>query len=236
MSSTDWTSKLRNGNPITIVAYGDSWTYGSVADGWYEAKEAGSDAELIHGSWVLQLRRHLQSMNPNAIVHNCGKGGWTSVQGLEAFGEIVGQLKPDLLLLNFGINDWKRPVPLSEYRLSIERILDKAEALGSACLLWTSGPLSTKSGQTYGWSNPIADEAFPATFEQFNETLRELAVSRRLPLVDAERAIEAEWRSGTDLSGWFYDAIHFTQQGHDLIYHCIKKTIESIGNETETLR
>ncbi|TNJ61881.1 SGNH/GDSL hydrolase family protein [Paenibacillus hemerocallicola] len=229
MNSADWKSKLMNGEPVTVVAYGDSWTYGSVADGWYEAREAGLDAELIHGSWVLQLRKHLQSINPNAVVHNRGKGGWTSIQGLDAFGERVAELRPDVLLLNFGINDWKRPIPLGEYRASMERILDETKAIGSACLLWTSGPLSTISGQTYGWKNPVADEAFPATFDQYSDTIRELTVSRNLPLADAEREIEAEWRSGTDISGWFFDAIHFTQQGHDRIFNCIRRTIESVG-------
>ncbi|MEF3306723.1 SGNH/GDSL hydrolase family protein [Paenibacillus sp. GYB003] len=223
-----WKSRLMNGEPVTVVAYGDSWTYGSVAEGWYEAKDAGMNAELIHGSWVLKLRRHLQSLNPKAVVHNCGKGGWTSANGSDSFERNVGSLRPDLLVLNFGINDWKRPVPLNDYRANMERMLTRAEELGIACLLWTSGPLSTMSGQTYGWTEPVADAAFPATFDRFNDSLREFAAARGIPLADAEREIVAEWRSGTDISGWFFDAIHFTQQGHDRIFDCIRRTIASI--------
>ncbi|TMV46877.1 SGNH/GDSL hydrolase family protein [Paenibacillus mesophilus] len=229
MNSAEWKRKLMKGEPVTVVAYGDSWTYGSVAEGWYEAREARMDAELIHGSWVLQLRRHLQSLNPQAVVHNRGRGGWTSAQGLEAFEQNVAAQQPDLLVLNFGINDWKRPIPLSDYRANMERMLTRAEELGCACLLWTSGPLSTESGQTYGWASPVVDGAFPSSFDRFNDSLREFAAARALPLADAEREIEAEWRSGTDISGWFYDAIHFTQQGHDRIFGCIRRTIESIG-------
>lgn len=227
MGTNDWRSKLANGEPLTIVAYGDSWTYGSVAEGWYEAKAAGLDAELIHGSWVLQLRRYVQSVNPRAVVHNRGRGGWTSGQGVEAFGQKVGELAPDLLLLNFGINDWKRPIPLDEYRANMERLLDMTEALGSDCLLWTSGPLSTVSGETYGWSKPVEDESFPASFDRFNETIRELASARGLTLADAEREIEAVWRAGADISGWFYDAIHFTQPGHDLIFRCVRNALNA---------
>lgn len=228
MVNSDWKRKLTNGEPLTVVAYGDSWTYGSVADGWYEAKAAGANAELIHGSWVLQLRKHLQSVNSKAVVHNRGKGGWTSVQGWESFEPLVESLQPDLLLLNYGINDWKRPIPLHEYRTNMERMINRAKQLGCACLLWTSGPLSTASGQSYGWTKPVADEAFPASFDRFNDTLRELAAAHGLPLADAERDIEAEWRSGTDIAGWFYDAIHFTQQGHDRIFKCMVRTIESV--------
>ncbi|MDF2660053.1 MAG: hypothetical protein K0Q94_2844 [Paenibacillus sp.] len=30
-----------------------------------------------------------------------------------------------------------------------------------------------------------------------------------------------QWRSVADIAGWFYDAIHFKQQGHDRIYNCM---------------
>lgn len=32
MKSTYWKSRLINGEPVTVVAYGDSWTYDSVAE------------------------------------------------------------------------------------------------------------------------------------------------------------------------------------------------------------
>lgn len=227
MGSTAWKRKLADGEPLTIVAYGDSWTYGSVAEGWYEAKAAGLDAEMIHGSWVLQLRRAMQSISPLIAVHNRGRGGWISGQGVEAFAGKVGSLRPDLVLLNFGINDWKRPIPLAEYRANMERLLDQIEESGSGCLLWTTGPVAAASGESYGWSKPVDDAAFPASFAQFNDTLRELAATRGIPLADAERAIEDEWRAGADISGWFYDAIHFTQEGHDRIFRCIRQTIIS---------
>jgi lysophospholipase L1-like esterase len=137
-------------------------------------------------------------------------GEWTSAQGLESFDPIVGALQPDLLILNFGINDWKRHIPLNDFRSHMERMIIRAEELGCACLLWTDGPLSTMSGQTYGWTSPVEDTAFPASFDRFNDTLRAFAAERVLPLADAEREIEAVWRSGTVISGWFYDAIQRT--------------------------
>ncbi|WP_379214126.1 SGNH/GDSL hydrolase family protein [Paenibacillus sp. GCM10012303] len=224
--SLNWRRKLTNGEPVTVVALGDSWTYGSVADGWYEARESGMNTDLIHGSWVMQLRRRLQQLNPQAVVVNSGKGGWTAPQALEAFDALVTAHQPDLLLLNYGINDWKRPIPLERYRADMERILDKAGELGSASVLWTSGPVSALSGETYGWHSPMKDDGFPEPFARFNDTLRELAAERGLPLADAERWIEAEWREGTDISSWFYDSIHFLQIGHDRIFACICETLD----------
>lgn len=220
-----WKRKLLEGEAVTVVAYGDSWTYGSVAEGWYEARENGMNADLIRGSWVSQLRRDLQHLNERATVHNSGKGGWTSAQGLDGFDTGVRSLKPDLLILNFGINDWRKPISVGDYRANIERMLDEAEAAGCACLLWTSGPVSAVSGETYGWHKPLDDTAYPEPFVRYNDTLRSIAAERGLLLADAEEAIKAEWRSGTDISGWFYDSFHFTQDGHDRLFRSIRSTL-----------
>jgi hypothetical protein len=72
----------------------------------------------------------------------------------------------------------------------------------------------------------MKDDGFPEPFARFNDTLRELAAERGLPLADAQRRIEAEWRAGTDISGWFYDSIHFLQIGHDRIFACICETLD----------
>ncbi|GAA3407654.1 SGNH/GDSL hydrolase family protein [Paenibacillus hodogayensis] len=223
-----WKRNLLERKPVTVVAYGDSWTYGSVAEGWHEARENGLNPDLIHGSWVSQLRRHLQQMNERATVHNSGKGGWTSAQGLDGFDKGVGELKPDLLILNFGINDWRKPISVEAYRANIELMLEKAEAIGCASLLWTSGPVSAVSGETYGWKQPLEDTAYPEPFARYNDTLRSIAAERGLLLADAEKDIQSVWRSGTDISGWFYDSFHFTQNGHDHLFRSIRSKLDEV--------
>lgn len=217
--------KLSAGESLTIVAYGDSWTYGSVADGWFEARDAGWDRELIHGSWVMQLRRAVTGRDPNAKVINSGQGGWTSLQGSEAYDRLVSAYEPDLLILNFGINDMRHRVPPEEYRHAVKGMLERAHAAGAACLLWASGPLSMEGIETYGWDQPMLSEELPYRFAEYNDTLRSLAAELNLTFVDAERGIQEEWEAGTDISGWFYDAIHFTQEGHDSIYRLIAEAL-----------
>ena len=222
MYGLQWLQRLRQDlhdvNAVSIVAYGDSWTFGSVAEGWYEAVKAERDATLVHGSWASQLGKRLLQINANTCFFNKGVPGWTALNGHEAFAEIMERCKPDYILLNFGINDWKNDVLIADYTAAMENMIRRALAVDCGVVLWTSGPLSTCTGQTYGWDKPVEDSTFPHRFEEFNAVLRGFAAKYDLPLADAAAGIETLWEDGTDLSDWFYDAIHFKQEGHDFIY------------------
>lgn len=207
---------------VVVVAYGDSWTYGSCADGWLEAREAGYDRALIHGSWVSQLSRLCKAHNSQSEVHNAGQGGWTGTQGVAGFETLVGSLRPDVVLLNFGINDWRHQAPITDYRRSIEELTDRIRLIGSDCLLWTSGPVSSLRGEDFGWGTPVDDRHFPHGFEAYNETLRDIASERGLLMADAERAIMADPGFVREGGTWFLDAYHLFQQGHDRIFQCIR--------------
>ncbi|MBP1988851.1 SGNH/GDSL hydrolase family protein [Paenibacillus eucommiae] len=209
---------------FTIITYGDSWTFGSVAEGYYPEMSI-SESEVIYGSWAEQLKRFLQKNNPNVDFRNQGVPGWQSVQGAEAFDERVLAFKPDCIILNFGINDWKNFAKLEQFQVMMEQMIMKSKQSGCMCLLWISGPLSISSGETYGWHSPIQDQDFPHAFSDFTETLYQLADKHKLLVADAQRDIIDLWESGTDLSGWFYDAIHFTQKGHDRIFESLKRTL-----------
>ncbi|MBP1990408.1 SGNH/GDSL hydrolase family protein [Paenibacillus eucommiae] len=217
-------SMIRN-SAITIVAYGDSWTYGSCADGWIEAGEAGNNAGLIHGSWAQQLQRSLQKRNPNVQFYNRGMGGWESTQGLERFDTIVSPLKPDYLILNFGINDWKNNGSLEDYKIAMETMIARSTDMGCQIVLWTAGPLSTSMGESYGWNEPMIDTHYTHLYDDYLEKLRQLATIHKLLLADAAYEAVELWKAGEDLSLWFGDAIHFKQSGHDLIFNCIQKEL-----------
>lgn len=207
--------------PWTIVAYGDSWTYGSAAEGFDEAVKHADNREFIVGSWVSLLRRSLSATHPGTTVINQGHGGWTSEQGDAQLGELVLSCQPDLLILNFGINDWKQPLPLDRYIASMQRIIERTRDAGCQVLLWTSGPVSAKSEQHYGWSKPRDDSRLLYKFAEISRALHELAARHKVELADVQQVIHHRWETGEDLSGWFYDDIHFLQQGHNVIFEQI---------------
>lgn len=227
---------MRELQPISVVTYGDSWTYGSVAEGWHEARDAGYDSALIHGSWALKLKAKLVDLNPQVQFYNLGAGGWTSLQGDEAYEANIAPLHPDYLILNFGINDWKNAVPLSYFSIAMERIIRQAYAIGCQVILWTSGPLSVQSAETYGWSAPWDDTKLLYTYEEFLAEIHRLAASYNLLLADAAQEIVDLWQAGTDISEWFFDSIHFKQEGHDIIYKslCRILQLDLLGEKTNT--
>lgn len=217
--------KIYGHEHVGIVTYGDSWTYGSCADGWVEAKSAGGDSEKIHGSWVLQVRRCLQEINPKITVHNCGRGGWTSREGVAGYDQLVAPFDGDLLVLNFGINDWRHGLSLNDFRANISRIVERNRAAGATCLIWTSGPVSAKSGSDHGWHAPLDDSSFPNPFSHYNEILREVSITHETLFVDVEQEILRIWEGDTCSGGWFEDAFHFNQLGHNKIYEHIRGRI-----------
>ncbi|MBO9604650.1 MAG: SGNH/GDSL hydrolase family protein [Paenibacillaceae bacterium] len=217
--------RMERQDKMTIVAYGDSWTYGSVAEGWYEARDRGYDSSLITGSWASMLRDVVAARNAQAAVFNEGVGGWTAPRGLEAYAEKVAPHRPDYVILNFGINDWKNGLPLADYEAAMNAIVARVKEDGGQAVLWTSGPLSVAGVQTYGWPQPWDGSKLAHTFAEFTAALHRLAEAHDLPLADAAADIEALHASGEDLRDWFFDSIHFKQQGHDMILRRIAATL-----------
>jgi len=74
-----------------IVAVGDSVTYGAVV--------ARND------TWTAQLQRKLRAAGVSAEVINIGYGGWSTDQELEALVREGLAYKPDLVILQFCVND-----------------------------------------------------------------------------------------------------------------------------------
>lgn len=102
-------AKLVNGEPVKIVAFGDSIT-------------AGGDAtrpELIFWSrWADELQRNYPAAR--ITVRNGATGGDSTVQGLARLQAKVLAEPPDLVLIGFGMNDHNTmgvPVPQFEQNL-----------------------------------------------------------------------------------------------------------------------
>ena len=90
--------KLQRGEPLKIVAYGDSITTGG---------ETSEPALIFWERWADSLRRKYPRSAIQTI--NGATGGDTSVQGLQRLQTKVLDQKPDLVLIGFGMNDHNRP-------------------------------------------------------------------------------------------------------------------------------
>lgn len=123
-----WTL-LKAGQPLKVVAFGDSIT-------------AGGDAtrpELIYWQqWLTGLRARYPQAQITGI--NGATGGDTTVQGLARLEQKVLAEQPDLVLVAFGMNDQNvGSVPLDRFEANLGQLVDRIRSsTGAEVILLSS--------------------------------------------------------------------------------------------------
>jgi acyl-CoA thioesterase-1 len=129
--------KLRTGQQVRIVAFGDSITAGG---------DASEPALIFWERWAAALR----AKYPHASVEttNGATGGDTTVQGLQRLQDKVLRQKPDLVLIGFGMNDHNREgfgVPLESFATNLRTIISRIRAgTGAEIVLFSAFPPNPK--------------------------------------------------------------------------------------------
>jgi beta-galactosidase len=118
--------RLKSGLPVRIVAYGMSITRGMDVSGY--------DRVAPYMPTYMELfAREVQERYPRATVKlfNAGLPGSTVNWGAQYVSEYVSPLHPDLVVLDFGMNDFWRTRP-AEFGDSIRSIIRKVRAADPA--------------------------------------------------------------------------------------------------------
>ena len=180
----------------TIVAFGDSIT---ASGAWF------ADAEKTYGI----------SLTNRAV------GGWNSADGRNAFASALA-LKPDVLLLSFGMNDSARDmakyVPLETYLENMRYMIEKAEAAGARVILVIENPIGEEDYYTRHDREVFAPlGGIGAFFLQYVEAVRALAQEYGLVVMDMHRVFtkEAE-KAGCTLDDLLADGVHPSAKGYAL--------------------
>jgi lysophospholipase L1-like esterase len=107
--------RLKAGELLTVVAFGDSITAGG---------DATAPALIYWQRWLAALRERYPRAKITGV--NGATGGDTTVQGLARLEEKVLALKPDLVLVAFGMNDQNvGSVPLERFEANLQEIVDR---------------------------------------------------------------------------------------------------------------
>lgn len=123
---------LKKEGPITIVAFGDSVTHGSLLD--------EINYETVY--WNLLRKKILNVKNYVPVnVINAGIGGITAKESLERMDSQVLAHHPDLIIVCFGLNDVN--LELEEYIDALRMIFEKGKASGSDVIFLTPNMLNT---------------------------------------------------------------------------------------------
>ena len=108
--------RLQNGEPMRVVAYGDSITFGANASG-------KSNAEPFQGPYIELFAEGLFRRFGSVIqLNNRAIGGKNSVWGIENVEAMVNDYKPQLVVLAFGMNDAGRSA--EEFADNIKQIIN----------------------------------------------------------------------------------------------------------------
>jgi acyl-CoA thioesterase-1 len=196
---------------ITLVFFGDSITEG----------------QYVHHSlrWTelvsTRLRTHFSSrFDPHRQFHYVhGISGETTRQALERFPRQVQQMEPDLLTIQFGLNDcncWDsdRGLPrVSEaaYHANLLEMIARARRFGARQIILSTNHPTLRH-------RPLASgETLEQRRTKYNEIVREVARQSKVTLCDIEAAFA--FASQEQLAGLLLpepDVLHLSPAGHQI--------------------
>ncbi len=219
------------GPQITIVFMGDSITEG----------------QYVHHSlrWTELVTAHLrrkfqQDSNDLHFFFNRGVSGETTRQALERFPRDVQNVRPDIMTLQFGLNDcncWDSDMGLARvselaYRANLIEMIDRARHFGAKHIIFST------NHPTLRHKKLVCGESLETLRERYNEIVREVALTTGVTLCDIDKAFSRS--SGEELRDLLLpepDVLHLSPAGHrfysQIILEYLEAAIEDLTRRAE---
>ena len=182
---------LEAGGDVTIVAYGDSITAGFA----------------VRRGFPSFWKQMLEEKYPEAGLEmiNSGISGDTTLDGLSRLDWAVLSYEPDLVTINFSINDCVLGLGLEEFEMNLVEMVRRIRAgPGSEVLLLSSQPLET----------PPYDRLVMDYYQAIERVAREMDVG----FVDVHGAWMRRVEQGTPLSSLIIPGLdHPNEAGYRII-------------------
>ena len=187
--------KLSSGDPLRIIAIGDSLT-----QGW-----------MVRKGYLDFFGEMLKANYPqcNVTIFNRGIPGDTAQGGLFRLREDVLDCDPDLVFIQFALNDAFTGVPPAQFKNTVRTMVDHIRADTDAeILLVTSVPIMHQ------------EEDFMA--ENFYSRLIELSSEENLPIALVHLYWKKKMAEGTDIRSLVQmDMVHPNVEGYRLMAEAI---------------
>lgn len=194
--------KWPNNKTINFVYHGHS-----VPSGYFETPHVNTLSSYPH--LVLKNLKEIYSYAAiNTIV--TAIGGENSVEGAKRFKEEVLNHKPDVLFIDYGLND--RRVGLEKAKIAWEQMIEVALNNDIHIILLTPSP-----DYRVDYSN-LQNELF-----QHTNQIRELAKKYGIGVVDSYKAFEPLYNDMDALKIYMAQINHPNETGHELIANEIMK-------------
>lgn len=131
-------------------------------------------------------------------------GGENSEQGAQRFQEDVLSLKPDLVFIDYSLND--RRIGLEKAELAWRKMIQACHVQGVPVVLLTPTPDSRED--ITDPSTPLAD---------FSAQVQRLGDDYQVPVIDAYGRFRKEVADGKDLQTFLSQSNHPNRDGHQLV-------------------
>ncbi len=201
----------------TIVTFGDSTT-------------ARREGVIVYSTL---LENDLPALGVNATVINKGIGGNNTNDGIERFNYDVLGKNPDVVVIQFGINDsmvdvWKNPpatasrVPLSTYRANLTYMTQTLKNAGANVILMTPNPMRWSSVWLHYYGAAPYDttdvDGLNATIKDYVQAVRQIAAAEQVDLVDVyDMFVQYDQIPGQEMMDLSVGGMHPNSAGHRLI-------------------
>lgn len=182
--------KLKKGEETIVVAFGDSITEGyGVSEGWPEKfvkilKNKYSDAKIT--------------------LYNKGRAGDTLEDGSYRIESDVISLNPDLVTINFGINDAFSNVNLQTFEKTLSEMVDQIKTATQCDILVLTSEI-------------LEDEEADKMVRKYYDKLQKISKEKQVGFVDIHRIWHQKLREGTDLSSLLIPGLdHPNEEGYKI--------------------
>ena len=181
---------------VNIVCHGHS-----VPAGYFQTPVVDTFNAYPH-----LLHKGLKERFPNAVINVIvtAIGGETSESGAQRFSKDVLSHNPDVITMDYGLND--RGIGLDKARKSWSTMIELAQAKGIKIILLT--PTADLNSQLGKPDDPLNQHA---------EQIRGLAKEYNVALVDSLAAFKAHLKNGGQLKDLMSSRNHPSRKGHDLV-------------------
>lgn len=150
--------------------------------------------------------KKLKEIYPFAVINIIvtAIGGENSVQGAKRFERDVLIHKPDVILIDYGLND--RGIGLEKAYSAWNVMIKQAKEQGIKVILLTPSP-----DQTVNFDNPENE------LKKHTNQISKIATENQIGLVDSYKAFEFLYSDKVQLSQYMSQVNHPNDRGHELI-------------------
>ena len=194
--------KWPDNRTVNIVCHGHS-----VPSGYFKTPIVDTFNAYPH-----LLHQALKAKYPHAVINVIvtAIGGETSDKGAERFKKDVLSHQPDVVTIDYGLND--RRIALEKSGSSLASMIEQAKAQGVKVILLT--PTGDLSSDLNDPQDPLNKQA---------ELIKNLAQSHNVGLVDSLAEFKDYVAGGDKLEDLMSQVNHPNRKGHDLVTHALMK-------------